>query len=207
MDELVRQLKESGIIVSESIERAFRAVDRKEFVPPEYADEAYDDYPLPIGAGQTISQPSTVAIMLELLGTQPGERVLDVGVGSGWTTALLAHIVGGSGHVVGVERIPELVALGKKNTASCRRALGNIDVRAAGVALGFPVGAPFDRILVSAATETVPDELAAQLAPDGTMVIPVGSDVCKVTKSPSGTLTIKKYSGFAFVPLVRGPAA
>ncbi len=201
MDELVRQLRKDGAIRSNSVEQAFRAVDRKDFVPPEYADEAYGDFPIPIGYGQTISQPYTVALMLELLGTRPGERILDVGSGSGWTTALLAHLVGKKGSVIGVERIPELIALGKKNTAPYARTLGNIEIRGAEKVYGYPAGAAFDRILVSASTETLPDELVAQLAPGGVMVIPVGSDVCRVEKSAHGLL-VEKHPGFAFVPLV-----
>lgn len=202
MDELIRQLRETGAIRSDRVERAFRAVDRKGFVPSEHTGEAYGDFPIPIGYGQTISQPYTVAFMLELLGTKPGERVLDVGSGSGWTTALLAHLVGSEGHVTGVERIPELVTLGKRNIAPHARALRNIEMRAAGKTYGHPVGAPFDRILVSAAAEKIPDELVAQLAPRGAMVIPVGSDICKIEKNARGKLNIERYAGFAFVSLV-----
>ena len=160
----------------------------------EYSDEAYGDYPLPIGHGQTISQPYTVAYMLELLQPERGDRVLDVGSGSGWTAALLASIVGPDGRVWGTEIIPELVEFGRANLAKYNFKNATIE-RAAG--LGLPEHAPYDKILVSAAADDVPDSLLDQLAPGGIMVIPIKTSVWKITHTER-----EEHPGFAFVPLI-----
>ena len=103
-EELVAHLeRNTGVLKTPVLKAAFKVVDRKDFVAGDYAIEAYEDYPLPIGYGQTISQPTTVAFMCELLGPKRGDKILDLGSGSGWTTALLAHVVGPEGSVVGVE--------------------------------------------------------------------------------------------------------
>ncbi len=115
--ELVEHLIKRGVLKTPKIIEAFKKIDRKDFVKEEFLEEAYFDTPLPIGFGQTISQPYTVAFMLELLEPKEGDTVLDIGSGSGWTTALLAYIVGNKGKVIGVERIKELVEFGKKNLA------------------------------------------------------------------------------------------
>ena len=175
MKQLVTNLIRTGVLETKEITDAFLHVDRKNFVLSEYEDEAYGDYPLPIGYGQTISQPTTVAMMLEWLQPKKGEKILDVGSGSGWTTALLADIVGPAGKVFGVEIVPELVAFGQKNLdkSNCPKA----NILQAGEKLGLPQEAPFDRILVSAAGRVIPKELVDQLKIGGTMVIPVGSSI------------------------------
>src|SRR3989338_9261998 len=113
--ELVRHLIEEGYLKTERIIGAFSAIDRADFVPEEYKSEAYGDYPLPISYGQTISQPATVAFMLELLQPQAGDKVMDAGSGSGWQTALLAEIVGEKGSAYSIERISELCEFGRSN--------------------------------------------------------------------------------------------
>jgi len=213
-ESLIRQLREKGGLRSPELEAAFKVVDRRFFVPKKLQDEAYGDYPLPIGYDATISQPTTVAFLLEKLDVREGQKVLDIGSGSGWTTALLAHLVGPKGKVIGLEIIPELVEQGHANLRQCYSdVLENIRItlpeirRAKEGVVGLPEEAPFDRILVSAAAEEVPTELIAQLAPDGGLVIPVGKQfemqkiVC-IHKKPDDSLDTKEYPGFVFVPLV-----
>ena len=114
-NELIKNLIEDGYLKTPNIIEAFRAIDRADFVLPEYRSEAYGNYPLPITGGQTISQPLTVAFMLELLEPQLGEKILDIGAGSGWQTTLLAEIIGAIGVIVAIERIPELCDFAQKN--------------------------------------------------------------------------------------------
>lgn len=184
------------------VKAAFQAVDRKGFVIPDLAEEAYEDYPLPIGEGQTISQPTTVAFMLELLGVQEGEKVLDVGTGSGWTTALLSHMVGEKGEVYGVERVPELVQFGLKNIKAHGCINAEIFQVEEGV-YGLPKHAPFDKILVSAAAEsdTAAEELLDQLADNSAMVIPIQDTIVQFRKE-DGEVKKKGFPGFVFVPLI-----
>ncbi|MBU6388316.1 protein-L-isoaspartate(D-aspartate) O-methyltransferase [Patescibacteria group bacterium] len=198
-EELISELKESGAIRTQVVEEAFRAVDRAQFVTEESKAAAYLDTALPIGAGQTISQPTVVAFCLESLQVRPGNRVLDVGSGSGWTTALLAHLVGPAGSVIGVERIPELVAFGAKNLGTY--AFAHAHIEQAGRELGKPEAAPFDRILVSAAANEVPDELARQLTDGGKMVIPIQDAICVVERAGEHFKTVC-HEGYAFVPLI-----
>lgn len=198
-EELIVHLKKRGVLKSKRTEEALRTVDRVHFVPEEMQSKAYGDYPLPIGGGQTISQPYTVVFMLELLQPQKGEKILDVGSGSGWTTALLAYLVGEEGSVVGVERVPELVSYGQKNLA--KFGFPQARIEQAGKEFGKSSEAPFDKILVSAAAEEIPRELVEQLKIGGRMVIPIQRAVCAVDKTASGYDT-KRYEGFVFVPLL-----
>lgn len=198
MEELVKQLVDSNVLRTQSIIEAMRIVDRRDFVRPLYRKVAYEDHPLPIGEGQTISQPTTVAFMLELLKPAPSHRVLDVGAGSGWTTALLAEIVTPRGAVYGVERIPTLVRFAKRNLKKYN--YPNATVRQAFKHLGYQSEAPFDRILVSASAASLPMELFDQLAIGGVMVIPIGSQIWKVVRQTRG-MHIDKYDGYIFVPL------
>lgn len=196
---LIAHLRDRGALRSPSLIRCFETIDRKDFVTEEEKGAAYGDYPLPIGFGQTISQPYTVAFMLELLGAGEGDRVLDIGSGSGWTTALLACVVGRSGSVTGLERIEELVRFGNRNLA--KYDLSQAEIRLAGPELGVP-GKALDRILVSASAAHFPKELIRQLAPGGVLVIPVGNSIFRVEKSADGEVVYDEYPGFVFVPLV-----
>jgi len=197
--QLIEHLRKSGAIGSERIAEAFIAIDRANFVLPEYIPEAYQDYPLSIGYAATISQPTTVAFMLELLEPRNGQKILDVGAGSGWTTALLAHITGKNGRVYGIEIIPELAEFGGANLA--KYALPQATIETAGPAYGLPEHALFDRILVSATADELPDTLIDQLAPNGRMVIPLKDSIWLITKNANGTISKKEYPGFIFVPL------
>jgi len=200
MRQLIHTLIERGVLKTYNIINAFQEIDRKDFVLPEYATHAYVDTALPIGNGQTISQPTTVAILLELLQPQKGDTILDVGSGSGWTTALLAVIVGKQGSVYGVERIPELVAFGRDNLK--KYTYRNTKITQSRSRLGLPEHAPYNRILVSATSKSVPQELLDQLKIKGVMVLPIGNAVWKIQKTAKEQFTKDALEGFAFVPLV-----
>lgn len=184
-----------------AVAAAMAAEPRRSFLPHDLGDAADQDAPLPIGAGGTNSQPSTVRAMLELLDVRVGQRVLDVGSGSGWTTAIISRLVGPEGMVIGVELEAELVRFGRENLG--RRANASIEQAPADV-LGWPAGQPYDRILVSAMAEAVPTELVAQLTDDGRMVVPVASTMLMVRRSSAGYQTTE-HGGYRFVPLRRAP--
>lgn len=186
--------------MADRITEAFEAIDRANFLPPDMKHAAEFDSPIPIGYGQTNSQPYTVRLMLEWLDPRPGEKILDVGSGSGWTTALLAYLVGPKGRVYAVERVPELVEFGRQNAE--RAGVKNAEFYPAGEEFGLPDEAPFDRILVSASADELPQELIDQLKVGGKMVIPVQNDILEITKKTRGDLDIKKHPGFVFVPLL-----
>jgi protein-L-isoaspartate(D-aspartate) O-methyltransferase len=199
--ELINHLIRSGVLRSKELIRAFRECDRSFFVPKELNDEIYGDYPLPIGMGQTISQPTTVAIMLELLQPQSGEKILDIGSGSGWTTALLATAVGKNGFVEGIERIAYLVEYGQESLKNANIDNASIELSNPSV-LGKP-GHLYDRILVSASAMDMPMELLDQLKPDGILVIPILESVWRITKARNGEIESYELPGFRFVPLIR----
>lgn len=206
------------------MDAALAAVPRRIFLHRRDRRRAGADRPIPIGHGQTNSQPTTVRNMLALLDVQPGDRVLDVGSGSGWTTALLTELTGSSGRVYGVELVPEIAEFGRRNLArfvevAAARAGGggdeddvtvsgkhpavgwaDIAVAAPGV-LGLPGQAPFDRILVSAEAQTLPQALVDQLAPNGRLVVPVGGRLAVVDRSADGSVLERRVGHYAFVPL------
>ena len=201
-----------------SIEAAFRAVDRGRYVVSPYRSEAYVDSPLPIGFGQTISAPHMHAACCEELAAllRPGARVLDVGSGSGYLTAVLAQLVQPNGRVTGVEVVPPLVersvaALADDPSVQAARAAGtHVSVHEADAHWGWPADAPYDAIHVGAAAEEVPPALVAQLAPGGRMIIPVGRHgwsqvlMCVDKDKESGRVTQRQLMGVQYVPLVHG---
>ncbi|MGH3448424.1 MAG: protein-L-isoaspartate O-methyltransferase family protein [Nocardioidaceae bacterium] len=187
----------------ERVAAAFHAVRREGFLTEDQREYASEDRPLPIGHGQTNSQPTTVRNMLELLDAQPGDRVLDVGSGSAWTTALLGYLVGPDGGVWGVELVPELVEWGRSNLAATGLGLGWTSVEPAEGRLGLARGAPYDRILVSAESRKLPDELVEQLATSGRLVVPVHGRLLVVDKDDDGGVDVHKVGHYAFVPLRR----
>lgn len=195
------------------IAEAFARVPREPFLPTAERQNASANAPLSIGHGQTNSQPSTVADMLRLLDPQPGDTVLDLGSGSGWTSMLLAVLVGPTGRVLGVERHPELV---ESSQAAVEAVTAEIPdgtpIAEAAIheaipgTLGLPCQAPFDRMLVSAGAESLPDQLVDQLAVGGTMVIPVAGEMLRVVRDgrEADELTITRHGWYRFVPLIAG---
>lgn len=183
------------------VRAAMEAVPRERFLPRAQRRHVGLDRPLPIGYGQTNSQPTTVRRMLELLEVADGDRVLDVGAGSGWTTALLAWLCGPRGRVVGVERVPALVDVGVANVRACGMPWAHVTDARPGQ-LGSPAHAPFDRILVSAEPQELPGELVAQLAPGGVLVIPVAGTMLRVTARGDGPV-VERHGHYRFVPLIR----
>jgi len=182
---------------------AMERTPRHKFVPERYISQAYKDHPLPIGYGQTISQPLTVAFMLELLDPRSGQTILDVGAGSGWTTALLAEIAGKAGKVIAVERINELLEWGKKNVDKYGYVgKGMAKFYLADGSQGFPQEAPFDRILVSASSPDIPQSLKDQLKIGGKMVLPVKSSIFYLEKKNEQEFLQEEFPGFSFVPLI-----
>jgi protein-L-isoaspartate(D-aspartate) O-methyltransferase len=188
-------------ITDDDVLKAMRTVPRHRFVPEAEHDYAYGDYPLPIGYGQTISQPYIVALMTDLLDLQKNDRVLEIGTGSGYQAAVLAEIPGVE--VYTIEIIPELAEAAFERLHE----LGYTDVqcRQADGYYGWPEHAPFDAIIVTAAPDHLPEPLVEQLAPGGRIVIPIGppggyQTLWKFLKKPDGELEATNMGGVAFVP-------
>ena len=184
------------------VSAAFDAVPRADFLPSQERSRASYDGPLTIGCGQTNSQPRTVDDMLRLLEVRPGDRVLDVGAGSGWSTALLAQLTGATGSVRGVELEPELAVWGADNLRRAKVPWASLEPSIPGV-LGLPAHAPYDRILVSAEPNDLPGDLVDQLTDDdGRMVIPVAGRMVLVVRRGDET-EVTEHGYYRFVPLRR----
>jgi protein-L-isoaspartate(D-aspartate) O-methyltransferase len=179
---------------------AFEAAPRASFLPRRERRRASYDGPLAIGCGQTNSQPRTVDDMLRLLQVRPGDRVLDVGAGSGWSTALLAHLTGSTGSVRGVELEPELAAWGAGNLRRAQVPWASIEPSLPGV-LGLPDHAPYDRILVSAEASSMPQSLVDQLGDEGRLVVPVRGTMLLVVRRGAET-EVTQHGSYRFVPLL-----
>ena len=199
MNPIIQILRNKHVIHTKEIVEAFEFVDRKDFVPSDQIHNVYGDYPLPIGYGQTNSQPYTVAFMLEHLNPAAGNQILDIGCGSGWTTALLCNIVGNEGFITGLERVDELVDFASYNLE--KYDFKNYTISKAGTHLGIPEKR-FDRILVSAAARELPKQLLEQLNVGGVMIIPIVQSIWRIEKISDSDYQTKKYPGFVFVPLV-----
>jgi protein-L-isoaspartate(D-aspartate) O-methyltransferase len=183
----------------DAVDEAFAACPREAFLRPRDRKRASYDGPIEIGCLQTNSQPRTVATMLRLLDVHRGQRILDVGSGSGWTAALLAHLTGPTGRVLGVELEPDLVDFGNRNLDR-RRVTGAAIYEATPGILGLPGAAPFHRILVSAMAQELPGSLVEQLHTGGVMVIPVAGRMLRVVCSMRA-VQVTRHGSYRFVPL------
>lgn len=209
-ENLIRSLKARGYLSTAKVEEALRVVPREEFVLPDSRKMAYRDHPLSISHGQTISAPHMCVIMCEGLQLAEGMKILEVGAGSGYHAALCAEIVAKSdaktpGHVYTLEIVGNLIDFAQKNLERAGYADRVTLIHGDG-GKGLPDYAPFDRILVAAAAPSVPKPLLDQLAPEGIMLIPVGSrgfyqELMMIEKSKDGKITQKRWGGVAFVPL------
>lgn len=194
-----RQIRARGI-TNPRVLAAMREIPRHIFIPPPYDRSAYEDNPLPIGEGQTISQPYIVALMTDLLNPGPGDRVLELGTGSGYQTAILAAL---AKHVVTIERIPAVADLARSNLS--RLGLTNIEMVVRDGTTGYPEDSPYNAILITAATPQIPKPLIDQLAEGGRLVAPVGSrdlqELVRITRTGGRTIE-SHHGGVRFVPLI-----
>jgi protein-L-isoaspartate(D-aspartate) O-methyltransferase len=215
---LINTLISEGWLKTPEIIKAFQEIKREDFLPEDIKNLAELNEALPIGYGQTISQPLVVAFMLEKLEPKIGEKILDVGAGSGWTTALLAYIVSQKrnskqipnsksqipkGKVVAMEIIPELVEFGKRNVAKYNFVeRGIVKFICGDGSKGYKEEAPYDKILCSAEAKEIPEEWKKQLKIGGKIVTPMGNSIWEIEKRGEGDFSFKEYPGFVFVPLI-----
>lgn len=201
--ELVSYLKKTGALKSKPLEKALLKTPRHLFVPEDLQKSAYRDYPLHIGRGQTISQPSTVVLMTQLLEPKAGQKILEIGTGSGWQSALLSMFVGSKGKVFTIELIPALAESAEKNLAKLK--IKNVEVVVGNGSVGLEKEAPFDRIIVTAAAPAISEDLKSQLKAGGRIVAPVGDRYAQkmtiIKRTKNGFETEEMPSYFAFVPL------
>ena len=199
--ELLQFWKTKG--VNEKLLQVFGKVPREQFIPPQLKIHAYDDHPLPTVRNQSISQPSTVMMMLQALDLQPDDRVFEVGAGSGYQAALMAHLVGIKGKVITIDVIPELVYFARCNTEDLK--LKQVQVLEGDGAEGYIEEAPYDKIIITAACPLIPQPLIAQLKDGGIIVAPVGDlksqTLVRGTKI-NGKLELEFLGNFMFVPLM-----
>jgi len=203
MNNLIDNLIEKEWLKTPRIIKAFQKIERKDFLPDDIQDLAELNEALPIGFGQTISQPLVVAFMLEQLNPQPGHKVLDIGSGSGWTSALLAEIVGPEGKVIAVEIVPELKEFGEMNASKYNFVKKKIvEFICADGSKGYVKQAPFDRILASASGKELPLAWKKQLKIGGRIVAPIRTSIWTFIKKSNKEFQEIEHPGFAFVPLI-----
>ncbi len=199
---LIESLKREGILRKPEVIKAMMRVPREEFVLPFYRKEAYGDYPLPVEGGQTISAPHMVVMMTELLDLKRGQKVLDIGTGTGYHAAVMAEVVGPEGEIYGIERVRDLA----ERAAETLKKLGykNIHIYVGDGSAGMPEKGPFDRILVACAAPHIPEPLIEQLKDGGKMVIPVGKMTQRlILVEKKGEKVEKSFHGYCvFVPML-----
>ncbi len=200
--ELIEYWEKTGVVKSKKIIKAFEEVDREDFILKGYGMEVYGDYPLPIFEGQTISQPTTVAMMLELLEVKQDSKILEIGTGSGYNAALLSKLT--KNKVVSVERIKKLVDFAKKNLK--KAGIKNVEVIYGDGTKGYKKQAPYDRIIATCGAKNIPDAWKTQLAEGGLIVAPIGEpdQVMVLARKKNGKISYQKKGEFRFVPLVSG---
>jgi protein-L-isoaspartate(D-aspartate) O-methyltransferase len=199
---LVEMLKLEGRIKSKEVEKAFLEIPRENFVPDEIKKYAYVDTPLQIGNSQTISAPHMVAIMVEELYIKKGQKILEIGAGSGYHAAIVSKLVGKKGHVYTIERYSTLAEVAKKNLE--KTGITNVTVETGDGSEGLLKYAPYDRIYVTCAAPDVPKPLIEQLKDGGILMIPIGKTICnlELIEKKDDKLIYKDLGGCAFVPLV-----
>ncbi len=202
---LIEELIEDGYLKTPALIDAFKKIDRAKFVPAGEESHAYENRPLPLPEGQTISQPLTVAFLLELLEPKRGEKILDVGAGSGWQAALLAELVGETGKVIAVERVKELQEFAAENLAKFGfTERGVARVVHGDASAGYTPEAPYDKIIAAAAAETIPEAWKEQVKVGGRIVAPAKEAIILLEKTGPEEFEERVFHGFRFVPLIKG---
>jgi protein-L-isoaspartate(D-aspartate) O-methyltransferase len=202
-DKLIQGIRCLEYLKSKNVEEALRKYRREFFVPDEVKHMAYRDFPISIGFNQTISQPSTVVAMTEALEVKPGEKILEVGTGSGWQAAVLSYLVGEKGHVYTIEILEDLAEFARGNLNKV--GIKNVEVFVGDGSLGMKKNAPFDKIIVTAACPDIPKPLLDQLKVGGMMVLPIGNLYLQdmfVVRKLKDKVDKKSIGSFMFVPLV-----
>jgi protein-L-isoaspartate(D-aspartate) O-methyltransferase len=199
---LVRHLIEQGYIRTDEVQQGFLTIPREEFTPPSLKNFSYVDTPLDIGNGQTISAPHMVAIMCEALDIKKGQKILEIGTGSGYHAAIVAQLVGKTGKVYTIERFESLAKNAKNNLdhIGCT----NVIVEVGDGSCGLPAYQPYDRIYVTCAAPCIPEPLRDQLRDPGKLLVPIGSMYCELTllEKAKETISLRHLGGCVFVPLV-----
>lgn len=200
--DLIKHWTSSGIIKDKRVIDAFKKIPREKFIKEGYLDEAYGDYPLSIGKGQTISQPTTVMLMTQALELRQDDKVLEVGTGSGYQAAIIADIVGRKGKVISTEIIEELVEFAQKNIKKLK--LKNVKIICYDGSKGYEDESPYDKIIITAACPKIPKPLVRQLKENGIIVAPVGNLLEQVmikARKKGNRLVEENIGQFMFVPL------
>jgi protein-L-isoaspartate(D-aspartate) O-methyltransferase len=200
--ELVKRLCWEGRIKNFNVEKAFLEVPREKFIPEKLKNYAYVDSPLEIGNGQTISAPHMIAIMCEALDLKKGQKILEVGTGSGYHAAIVSKIIGKNGHVYTIERHEKLANNAKENLKKV--GIENVTVEAGDGSIGLSKFASYDRIYLTCAAPVIPKPLKEQLKEGGKLMVPVGNTICELVllEKKDKKFITKNLGGCAFVPLV-----